>query len=732
MTQTRRTHHHHAPFGTDPLDLAQASQGAALLGGGTLGWPQGGTFLGSLALPGLGPTLDPTLGPTLGFRAAPLGAATSASASLGSALPGTTMGNGGAPAPLATARGAGLTIKITYDQSPLSLPSGFTTAVDTAVQFFESQFSNPMTINIAVGWGNLPNLDGTVGSSLGSALGQSSSTGVLVDYATLLQALYTAASSPTASADQRAAYNSLVNNPPALQGGASGNPAQIYISQAEANALGLGTLAQPFDGTIGLSSSATFTYDPNNRAVSGKYDAIGVIEHEISEVMGRTAMLGTLGTAGEYTPLDLFRYSSPGTRNLTAGAGSAFFSPDGTTMLTQFNNPATAGGGDAGDWAVPATSGDAFVTSASSGVANVVTSSDVRLLNVLGYTLAAACYAAGTRIRTPRGEVPIEALRVGETVLTRFAGAARIRWIGTRRIDCHRHPDPAEVRPVRVAAGAFGPGLPARDLRLSPDHAVALDGALVPIRLLANGGSIAQDAACAEVRYLHLELDRHDLIFAEGLAAETYLDTGNRAMFENAPGAVLLHPRPCDHADDPAAQARREAGSCLPFRAEPAWVAPRWRALAARSETLGFALPAMETTEDPGLCLEHAGRRIVPVLAAAGRSVFVVPGGPGAVRLASRHVVPSVVRPWIADRRRLGVRIDRLILRHGTEEADIALDDPCLASGWWAPERDGAALWRWTDGAAALPSLRAGAVLELRIGETLAYPLAAAPARRAA
>ena len=66
MTQTRRPQHHHAPFGTDPLDLAQASQGGVLLGGGTLGWPQGGTFLGSLALPGLGPTLDPTLDPTLG------------------------------------------------------------------------------------------------------------------------------------------------------------------------------------------------------------------------------------------------------------------------------------------------------------------------------------------------------------------------------------------------------------------------------------------------------------------------------------------------------------------------------------------------------------------------------------------------------------------------------------------------------------------------------------------
>ena len=727
MTQTRPTHHHHWPFGADPLDLAQASQGGGLLGGGLLGWPQGGAVLGSLAVPGLGPNL----GPNLGFGVAPVGAATFAGASLADALPTAPTAAIAMAVPAAQAAISGLVINVTYDQSLSLLPVGFTAAVNAAVQFFESQFTNPMTINIAVGFGNLPNLDGTVGSSLGGALGESSSTGVLVDYATLLQALQTAGSLPNASTDQIAADKSLAGYPPGFQGGSPGS-SNIYISLGEANALGISSPSNALYGTIGLSSAASFTYGTTNRATSTTYDALGVIEHEISEVMGRTAMLGTLGTAGVYTPLDLFRYSAAGTRNLTAGTGSAFFSPDGTTLLTQFNNPASAGGGDAGDWAAPSASGDAFVTSASPGVANVVSATDLRVLNVLGYTLAAACYAAGTRIRTPRGDVPIEALHVGETVLTRFAGTARIRWIGTRRIDCRRHPDPAEVRPVRVAAHAFGPGLPERDLLLSPDHAVALDGALVPIRLLANGGSIAQDPACAEVRYLHLELDRHDLIFAEGLAAETYPDSGNRALFENAPGALLLHPRPCDHADDPAAQARREAGSCLPFRAEPSWVEPRWRVLAARSEALGFALPVTATTEDPALCLEHAGRRIAPVLAASGRYVFVVLDGSPTTRLLSRHAVPGAARPWIEDRRRLGVRVDRLILRQGAAETQIALDDPCLSAGWWAPERDATALWRWTDGAAALPFLCAGAVLEVQIGATLAYPLPAAPARSAA
>ena len=361
---------------------------------------------------------------------------------------------------------------------------------------------------------------------------------------------------------------------------------------------------------------------------------------------------------------------------------------------------------------------DAFI---SSGAAYTVSATDLTVMNALGYTLAAPCYAAGTRILTARGEVRVEDLAVGEKVQTRFAGLTPIKWIGHRRIDCRRHPDPQQVWPVRVAAGAFGPDQPSRDLCLSPDHAVAVDGALIPIRLLVNGASIRQETGVPQVDYFHIELDRHDLLLADGLPAESYLDTGNRGMFANAGVPLVLHPRPAETA----AQRQREAMSCLPLRGDPAYVEPVWRTLAARAESLGFALPSVATTHDPDLCIVAGARRFAPIRCDDGRYTFALPALPAGARLRSRWVLPSALRPWLEDRRRLGVMVRRIALRRGTELVEVAPDDPRLTDGWWAAERDAAAPWRWTDGDAALPPTDDVAIVEVLVGETPPYPLAA-------
>jgi hypothetical protein len=84
--------------------------------------------------------------------------------------------------------------------------------------------------------------------------------------------------------------------------------------------------------------------------------------------------------------------------------------------------------------------------------------------------------------------------------------------------------------PLRIAAHALGANMPQRDLLLSPDHAVWVDGVLLPVRHLANGTTVAGHDV-AEVVYYHLELDRHEVLLANGLQCESYLDTGNRAAF---------------------------------------------------------------------------------------------------------------------------------------------------------------------------------------------------------
>src|SRR5580658_1153527 len=155
--------------------------------------------------------------------------------------------------------------------------------------------------------------------------------------------------------------------------------------------------------------------------------------------------------------------------------------------------------------------------------ASPVSTSGFNIAN--GNTIQVACFAAGTRIATEADLVAVESLHVGDRVRTRRGDTAAIVWIGQRNVDCRHHPDPGTVCPVRVLAGAFGPGLPSRDLWLSPDHAVFVEGVLIPIHCLINGGTIRQ-IVVPEVTYYHVELPAHDVILAEGLPVESYLDTG--------------------------------------------------------------------------------------------------------------------------------------------------------------------------------------------------------------
>lgn len=147
----------------------------------------------------------------------------------------------------------------------------------------------------------------------------------------------------------------------------------------------------------------------------------------------------------------------------------------------------------------------------------------------------AICFATGTRIATARGEVAVEDLRVGELMVTAHGGAALqpVVWLGHTRTNVARHPDRAKVAPVLIKAGALADGVPHRDLRVSPDHAMFLDGHLVPAKQLVNGTSIVQELWCPEVTYWHVELPAHGLLVSEGAVSESYFDDGNRKHFDN-------------------------------------------------------------------------------------------------------------------------------------------------------------------------------------------------------
>lgn len=153
-----------------------------------------------------------------------------------------------------------------------------------------------------------------------------------------------------------------------------------------------------------------------------------------------------------------------------------------------------------------------------------------------------ACFAAGTGIATTRGFAPVEAIHRGDRVCTVLDGdTAEVIWVGYRKVDCGRHPNPTKVWPVRVAAHAFGRGMPATDLLLSPDHAVYVDRVLIPIRLLVNDQTVRQELT-DRVAYHSIELAQHDVLLANGMPAEAHRHSDDRASFSNGGSVIVLHP----------------------------------------------------------------------------------------------------------------------------------------------------------------------------------------------
>jgi hypothetical protein len=257
-------------------------------------------------------------------------------------------------------------INVTYDSSVNSAPAGFKTAVAAAVNALQAEFTNNVTMNIKVGWGEVNGQ-----AIMSGALAESMHAAISTNYSTILSALTASKSSP----DDTVAVSTVASEASTYSG------LSFMMSTAEAKALGLsGNNATNIDGMVGLSSTAAFTFDPNNRAVAGRYDAIGALEHEITEIMGRTGSLN-YASAG-YTPLDLFRFAAPGVHATSPGNG--YFSIDGQTMLQSYNNPLM--GGDVSDW-TPSLMGDSF-GSAYSGVTLALSPTDIRTMDVLGWTRA--------------------------------------------------------------------------------------------------------------------------------------------------------------------------------------------------------------------------------------------------------------------------------------------------------------------------------------------------------
>jgi len=226
-----------------------------------------------------------------------------------------------------------------------------------------------------------------------------------------------------------------------------------------------------------------------------------------------------------------------------------------------------------------------------------------------------------------------------------------------------------------------------------------VDGKLIPAKLLINDLTIVQERDTAAVHYYHVELGHHSVMLAEGLPAESYLDTGNRAMFANAGLALVLHPEFAVNAGLKC----WESDACAPLAVSHDIVKPIWDRLVERAESLGYQRAEFAITTDPELRLVADGRVIRPLSSDANRYVFTLPAGVSSVRLTSRASVPSYFEAYLDDWRHLGVAVRRIVVRDSAGLTEIPPDHPGLTQGWHKVERDASTMWRWMSGDAVLP-----------------------------
>jgi hypothetical protein len=144
------------------------------------------------------------------------------------------------------------------------------------------------------------------------------------------------------------------------------------------------------------------------------------------------------------------------------------------------------------------------------------------------------CFLKGTKIRTAEGERKIEDLAIGDLLPTMFDGLRPIQWIGRYPI---KRSDPTkpwvkDALPVRITRSALAPNVPHSDLYVTGGHALLIDGVLVPAELLINGTTITRDEAREydQLEYIHVKLESHDVIYAEGVPAETLINVQESAV----------------------------------------------------------------------------------------------------------------------------------------------------------------------------------------------------------
>jgi hypothetical protein len=295
-----------------------------------------------------------------------------------------------------------------------------------------------------------------------------------------------------------------------------------------------------------------------------------------------------------------------------------------------------------------------------------------------------ACFARGTRLLTPNGYVPVEAFKPGDPIITEAGAKKPVRWIGRRIMQTGLRTG-ADLRPVVVRPGALGAGCPSREIRLSPSHAIFLDGVLVPAMHLVNGATIIREPGTGSVTYYHIELDRHEVVLADRLPVETYLDTGNRGQFEHETGVR-----------GQAVQA------CAPLVLGGARLAALRRQLHQVAIQAGFTL-----MREPSIYGVLRDLKLLPEMRVEGKTLvarFALPPDAGRLMLIAPSAAPADTDPDSDDRRELAI-----CLRQTKAKPDRLR----LGAGWYEKAKYDAGFWMGGSGEVFLAPGAAALTLRL-------------------
>jgi hypothetical protein len=309
----------------------------------------------------------------------------------------------------------------------------------------------------------------------------------------------------------------------------------------------------------------------------------------------------------------------------------------------------------------------AFALSVASGQA--IVSSDGAGGSLITDGVPMPCFVRGTGLLTPNGYRRVETIEPGDALVTASGRVRAVAWVGWRSLDLTAA-SPV-LRPICIARGAFAPCVPRRDLRVSPLHAIAIEDALVPACLLVNGATITRDDQALTVTYFHLELSGHDVLLAEGLACESYRDTGNRARFAHGRGV-----------------AQGVQPACLPLVMGGARLAAVRGDLHRRAEEMGYQM-------EHGLAIEAlAGDAIIVGRVRRGWVHFAPPTRVNSLLLRVPAGMPASTNPTSEDRRELGFCAGAVRLDGRPVAAQLlagwhprARDDRGTWSGAWAQMR---------------------------------------------